>query len=484
MSNEKKKNIPKVVGSESATDQITEEQVKNNPIGIVLRLFLRSIDDYRDAVNIAMPAVIKAKEEKVKSTLEILEKYHPKTLTAGKTEFTVQGAHNLREILEAINDVARIKDSRLAQSVAKSLFIGVFSEYDSFIGQLLKAIYCRKPVLYKSIRREITLTELLEFESLDAVKLDLLDKEIESFRRESYVSQFAELERKFELKSLRDFSEWPRFIEMAQRRNLMTHNDGYVSEQYLTVCKREGVTFDSPLKVGDRLHLPPDYMRNTLLTVSKVGFMLAHTLWRKLLPEDIPVANNAMNDEIYDLLFRGRWVTASEFGTFGLSKPMCSNADEISRRIRLINTAIAFYGNKRKDQAIKLLDGEDWTACGGEFKLANAVLREDFASAVKTMKSIGPNGPLVSQVAYHTWPLFQEFRKKPEFHAAYEEIYKTPFLAKTTKDAKVQAKSLSQPMLETKPSKRKIIKKKVVKKAIKQAVVVKVRKKNSKTDNT
>lgn len=424
---------------------VSTEQIESNPIGIVLRLFLRSIDDYRDAVNIAMPAVIKARDEKIKNTVQVLEKYKPTPVGEGKTEFTIKGPHNIRELLEAINDVERLKDSRLVLSVVKSLFIGIFSEYDSFIGQLLKAIYYRKPVLFKSLKREITLTELLDFENLDAIKQDILEKEIEAFRRESYVAQFAELEKKFEFTTLRDFPEWPKFIEMAQRRNLMTHNDGYVSDQYLMICKREGFVFEKPIKVGDKLDLSPDYMRNTLLTVSKVGFMLAHTLWRKVLPEDTPIADNAMNDEIYDLLFRERWITASEFGTFGLSRQMCNKADEINRRIRLINTAIAFCRNRQKEKAIKLLDSEDWTACIGEFKLANDVLREDYASAIKVMKSIGKKGRLVSQVAYHTWPLFQEFRKQPEFHVAYGQIYGVPFLAKTTKDAQMQARKLGKP---------------------------------------
>ena len=62
------------------------------------------------------------------------------------------------------------------------------------------------------------------FQNLDDVKKDMLEKEIDSFRRESYIEQFLELERKFEIKTLRAFPEWVRFVEISQRSVSVGHN--------------------------------------------------------------------------------------------------------------------------------------------------------------------------------------------------------------------------------------------------------------------
>ncbi|WP_038492085.1 hypothetical protein [Collimonas arenae] len=73
------------------------------------------------------------------------------------------------------------------------------------------------------------------------------------------------------------------------------------------------------------------------------------------------------------------------------------------------------------------------------------------------------------EVAYHQWPLFGGFRERPEFHAAYEEIYGYPFylkaeksaeearsLLKTTKSEIVQDENLGQEVMQSIQAKRKV----------------------------
>ncbi len=330
----------------------------------------------------------------------------------------------------------------VAIAIASSLLAGGLISLPAFKTNS-NAIPC-KPDLFKGIKREIALTDLLQFDSLGAVKLDMLEKEIETFRRESYIVQFSELEKKFDIRTLRDFPEWPTFVEMAQRRNLMTHNDGCVSQQYVIQCEREGYVFQSKPKIGEKLELSRDYLRNALLTVSKVGFMLSHTLWRKVLPRDIAKSDEAMNSEIYDLLSRKRWIAASEFGMFGLSQQMIRNSAEMDKRIRTVNTAIALKQTNRKADALRLMDQVDWSASLREFRLARAVLEDDFPEAARIMREIGKEGEMVQQLCYHTWPLFENFRECLEFHEAYKEIYGVPFIEKASKDAKAQAAKLGE----------------------------------------
>ena len=239
--------------------------------------------------------------------------------------------------MDSLAEETRILNGRPVEVVMKGLFIGLFSEYDHFIGELLKAIYAANPSLYKGLKREISLTDLLDFSSIEEIKRDILEKEIDGFRRDSYIDQFAGLERMFDIRTLTAFPEWPQFIEMAQRRNLMTHNGGYVSQQYLATCQKNSVSFSSAPAIGTQLAFDGKYLGDALLVVSKVGFMLAHTLWRKILPNDVDASNEEINDSIYDLLTWQRWRVAAAFGDFALTDPMRRNIKDIQLRIRLIN---------------------------------------------------------------------------------------------------------------------------------------------------
>lgn len=39
------------------------------------------------------------------------------------------------------------------------------------------------------------------------------------------------------------------------------------------------------------------------------------------------------------------------------------------------------------------------------------------------MKKLGKQGELVTEMAYHDWPLFREFRDRREFFESYEAVY-------------------------------------------------------------
>ena len=99
------------------------------------------------------------------------------------------------------------------------------------------------------------------------------------------------------------------------------------------------------------------------------------------------------------------------------------NTSGVDRRIRLINKAIALSRLNKKNDVDQLLGGEDWTDTLRDFSLARAVLEGKYQDAAILMQKIGKEGELVTESAYRNWPLFWEFRKSPEFLAAYEFVF-------------------------------------------------------------
>ena len=423
------------------------DRSRGHPIAMVLDTFLSAVDDFADAPVVVLPLIAKSRHRQLETLQSKLQRFESSGKD-GRPRLVATGAHAATELLASVREAERLVKSKIIEVILRSLFIGVFSEYDAFVGALSKVIYERKPALFRGIRREIALSELLEFESIQAVMLGMLEREIDAFRRESYVEQFAALERNFGINNLREFSEWPQFVEMSQRRNLMTHNDGRVSRQYVVVCEREGFKFAQPPVIGQRLELDPAYLRDVLFVVRKVGFMLTHTLWRKLFPDDQDVANDALNQAIYELLLRRRWRSASEFGLFALQDVIARGMNDMTKRIVLINTAIALKYRDKGEEAVRMLDKEDWTASIREFKLANAVLREQYTEAAKIMRDIGKTGELIEQLSYHDWPLFNKFRGRREFQKAYADVYSIPFIQKVTQQARAKSAEISRTITE------------------------------------
>ncbi|RYZ75879.1 MAG: hypothetical protein EOP06_31865, partial [Proteobacteria bacterium] len=253
--------------------------------------------------------------------------------------------------------------------IAHSLFTQIFCEFDAFMGSLLSALYKSKPDLYKSLDRKISISELRAYGDIHAATDAMLAAEIDTFRRSSYVDQFALLETRFGI-ILKKFPEWGEFAELAQRRNLLTHNGGTVNEQYRVMCAREGNSAGSNAPVGSRLSIDPDYFSRALFIMRKVAFMLSHTLWRKVLPADAATAHEACHSTIYDLLQKKMWRIAADLGEFSLLPVMCKNLSDQHRRMRVVNTAIGYKFAKKPSECERILDAEDWSSSYRDFRLA------------------------------------------------------------------------------------------------------------------
>ncbi len=426
-------NAAKKPASQLAILEPAQRQI--HPITKVLERYLTAIRGIGQTARIALPHIAKWTIAEIEKTQKNIEKFVPDLPKKGdgpKT-FTLDSARDFAEFTSTIRQLEDLRGNNSSAVLAKSLFTQLFAEFDAYIGELLKVVYVKNDKLLKGISREISLSDLLDFEDINSVKLSMLDKEIETFRRDSYIEQFSNLEKKFGL-SLRKFKEWPEFVELSQRRNILTHNGGMVSDQYLVLCEREGHKFESKPKIGDSLGVTYEYFTCANRLISKVGLMLAYTLWGKIFPKELEKLHVSLNEMIFRCLQQERWSLVAELEDFVLSDPMRKEVSEIDLRIRIVNASIGLKFSGKDAEAVSLLDSVDWSASYRDFKLAIAVLQERYADAVEIMKGIGKTGELVNQHAYHTWPLFHRFRERPEFYDAYFNVYGEAFAEKVETD--------------------------------------------------
>ena len=92
----------------------------------------------------------------------------------------------------------------------------------------------------------------------------------------------------------------------------------------------------------------------------------------------------------------------------------------------VVNRAQAYKWMGDDAKCAEITNGEDWSASGDAFQLADAVLRDDVERAVQIMKRLGDTHELMIKQAYREWPLFRKMRVEELFRITFQKIFKEP----------------------------------------------------------
>lgn len=423
--------------------RISVESPMDHPLGKAISTFVSRSMDIAWACSIAVPHAQTAQLR----LLRKIAQQQKKLLEQIKSSSGTKQAEATAAMLDNGRNIELIARSKMPATIVAGLFIELFCEFDNFIGEFIRGVAKLDETRFYHLKREVTIGELKGLTTIDELRDDLLEKDIESLRRESYPKQFQTLEKTYELQ-LTKFDEWPSFIEASQRRNLFTHAGGVVSDQYRQVCISNGnIEKDIPNK-GTALPLDGEYFFNAQKAVERTGVMLGYTLWRKIFSAEPELADKHLNELIYDRLRLEDFDTALRFSDFGLTHPFVKQTSGVMRRMRIVNKAIALKRLGRDKEALQILNDEDWSGTVRDFSLALAVLRDDYAEAATLMRKIGKEGEFVSEYGYRNWPLFWNFRKSKEFLDNYLEVFGYSFsetVASEAGNATATDTAVSQP---------------------------------------
>ena len=253
--------------------------------------------------------------------------------------------------------------------------MGLISAYDSFLADLIRCIFVERPELLSSSERNISFKDLMEIGSVEAARERIIEKEVETVIRDSHVQQIEWLEKKLSMPLRKDLKIWPQFVEICERRNLISHTDGVVSSQYLAVCKEHGVTTNGAA-VGSRLEITAEYYRKAVSVILEFGTKLAQVIWRKLVPDQIEQADRELNELSYRLITKRRYREAIVLLRFGLYE-MKKHGTDATKKAMVVNLANAEKLDGNKDEAEKILSNEDWSASTDRFNICVAAVRDD-----------------------------------------------------------------------------------------------------------
>lgn len=405
-------------------DKAAESEPRAPSFASEIRKFIRHADAIGNVMRGMIYAVASVTKEKIKG----LREFEDEHCEVGEDEQGVRTVNVPSFILKEYNKKVRQYDQFALSErlMPMSVLVSLISQYDAFLGRLMRTIYLRKPELLNASDRKISFEELEQFSSIDAAREYMLEKEIESLLRSSHSEQFRWMEKKFELHLTKDLTVWPAFIEITERRNLFVHTDGVVSSQYISVCRNNNVTLPDQCKEGESLWVSPNYFETAHAAVFEIGIKLSHVLWRKLFPTEKEKVDSSLNEVAYALIDHGSYSLAITLLDF--AHEAFKGMDE-SHKLRLtVNRAQAQKWAGNQEACNRIMKAVQWNTKSDDFRLANAVLSDDWKEARRIMERIGKS-EIVSQDQYRDWPLFQEFRKTEVFQEGYLSIFGQEFRA-------------------------------------------------------
>lgn len=428
---------------------------------------LRHLDSIRDTLPMVLlllrpyqkKARLKFKEFVEKNVEEIEEEDGKKSLTV---------SYEQSRVFEQLSKNSQTS-SLASKIIPESLFVSLISQYDSFLNQLLRILFNIRPEYINNSDRELTFAELNEFQSIEEAREYIIEKEVESVLRKSHNEQFSYLENKIGMPLKKDLPIWKTFIEITERRNLFVHCDGVVSSQYIKVCK-ENKCLSKDIELNQRLQIDSGYFRNAYECLYEITTKLTHTLWRKLIKEDIKEADIKLNDICYELLTEGQYKLADILLDFACKQTKHFN--DATKNLFIVNKSLSQYLQGNKENAIEIIDSKDWSASSDDFKLAHLILTEKFDEVYNLMKKIGDDGD-VHKESYKTWPLFYKLRDEEKFKSLFKEIFKEEY--KVLEIPKKPVQELIEELVEKDPKlkeekvkRKKTIRKKTVEKTPKK----------------
>jgi hypothetical protein len=333
-------------------------------------------------------------------------------------------------------------------SIPNLFLIGLVSAYDAFLSQLIRCLFVSRPELLPSSDRNISFKDLVEIGSIEAARERMIEKEVESIIRDSHHQQIIWLEKKISVDLRKGLNLWPEFIELCERINLLSHTDGIVSSQYLTVCKEHGVDIKD-LKIGNHLKVNQKYYERAVSVIFELGIKLNQVLWRKFVPNQLTDAADELNELSYRLIVKRRYREAINFLRFGLYE-MKKYGEEATRKRMVVNLANAEKLAGNKEESERILADEDWSAATDSFTLCVAAVRDDVKTVVRLMKSVVIAGHMEPS-DFQDWAVFQSVRSEPEFIETFEREFGEKIIAdietprKPDAEVEEESEAASQP---------------------------------------
>lgn len=356
---------------------------------------------------------------------KMIEPLHQK-----KNEFTDQDGSKITEYEIALSEfgvVAKLlgKSSQALGAVhtmSQAALGALLSEYEAFMVGLLVTLARNRPSVFIKGDESIRIEDLEAYTSYSEFFDDLIEAKIlELTQAKSHIQVIKWIEERFGVNLTSNQTLMAEFVEICQRRHIISHNGGVVNRRYREICMENGYPEKNLPKVGDPISIDRKYLRQATARIYQVGYFTAHILWQKLLQDHVQDSIGNLLECSHDFL---------ESDLTKMCERICSfvllSKTPLEAKIKayfVINLAQSYLFDASLDDDIRsrkveaALRKHDWSMTSPTVDLALACLRRDFDNLEELSKRATDDG--VTRVAAMTWSIFREARDIEDFRKVF-----------------------------------------------------------------
>ncbi len=412
---------------------LTDIRVKK--MSNIIEDYLNCLDSIKETFNNNYPILTRAKTKAEKSKNNFLRSYTVDDLT--KKPILIKDWKDKSK---------RANRAQQAEIIfPQSMLVSLVSQYDYLIGQLIGFIYEINPNSLKESNSQISFKDLFSYNDINEIKNKIIRDKIDNILRKSHEEQIDDLKKLANIKELKKVSFWDEFIEITQRRNLLVHCKGEVSDQYIQKCSEVGIDIDCNKAT---LNVSEDYFNRAYFIFYIMGAELSQVIIRHLLKKEnlLSEIDTILNKIIYDAIEEEKYDIAIELSKFALAdstKHTC-NLDLV---YFVLNYAQAYKWSGNEEMCKKTLSTYDFTATTSDILVAKFALEDNIKKVVEHMKKAGNNSEIMNTNAYVSWAIFKNVRKIAEFQEAYKEIFGQDFTSELSFEENQVVKEFEEAVL-------------------------------------
>jgi hypothetical protein len=324
-----------------------------------------------------------------------------------------QKASDLFAFLDSLSNILPIQGELLRRGALFNLW----SYFETLLTALVRTHYLLYPGALSE--RPIKLAELQKLSSVEEAIAYLATQEAEAVQRpglEELLKHFEKLA--IDLRPLQPYRN--ELSEIAQRRNLLTHNQGVVNRTYLEKApgdyiKSEGVC------LGQRLNVTEDYLIRAIDLIYLCGFILLQQGWRKWDRQSAILADYALLQKgIYQALIDERYEVARGLAEYATK---LKSVNEAVMRGVIVNQAIALRDINEHQAMRRLLQKHKVETWGLKYQIACHVLQGKDEAFFRLLPQAITSGE-IQYANLEQWPLFKPVRSDSRFVALLNDAHK------------------------------------------------------------
>ena len=284
--------------------------------------------------------------------------------------------------------------------VLESLLMQACAAFEVLVSGLAARYYATHTGALGSDKKEFSLAELQAFPQLN----DAVDALVARRVSQLMYGGLDDWARWFKADSKVDMHflamDWESVREVFQRRHLITHTGGVVSQQYL-----DHVKVTPAPKVGSMVRVNADYLRNACDELEALGTLLAVHCWGAWAKEERESAAGILLDRSYELMMQERWSAVEHVTKVGATL-RCPSGIKVPLQCNL-------WCSRKEQQGVAVVEEEvrnwDTDTLAMRFQLVKHVLLDELEPAAALVpRMIGSGELTLGQL--REWPILRALR--------------------------------------------------------------------------